>query len=87
MNEKQREFYARTVENLFTSAEDYRTEILTQLLEIHGELISAEVIRNKYMETYSIRVVQAIREYVQGPGRDRRINLPQRTDMQVNGRP
>jgi hypothetical protein len=87
MQGENREFYARTVENLFTSAEDYRTEILTQLLEIHGEAISAEAIQNKYMQTDSVSIFQALRAYVQGTGQHRRINLPPRLDMQVNGRP
>jgi hypothetical protein len=87
MKGEYREFYKRTAENLFTSAEDYQTEILTQLLEIHGEVISAEAILNKYRQTDSIRVIQAIRAYVQGAGQYRRINLPPRLDMQVNGRP
>jgi hypothetical protein len=77
-------FYRQAVVNLFDSIRDAE---LPQFLEIHGEVISTEAIQNKYRQTDSIRVVQAIRTYVQGPGQYRRINLPQRTDMQVNGRP
>jgi hypothetical protein len=81
--------YRQVVGNLFDSHDiSFLSERkLTQFLGAHGEVISAEAILNKYRQTASIRVVRAIRAYVQGAGRDRRINLPQRTDMQVNGRP
>jgi hypothetical protein len=81
-------FYRQAVGNLFDSYISFLPERkLTQLLETHGEAISTAAILNKYRQTDSIRVVQAIRAYVQGAGRDRRINLPPRLDMQVNGRP
>jgi hypothetical protein len=81
-------FYRQVVGNLFDSGISSLSEQeLTQFLGVYGEVISVEVIRNKYIQTNSIRIVQAIRAYVQDTGRDRRINLPQRTDMQVNGRP
>ncbi|MFN7095058.1 MAG: hypothetical protein ACK4M7_06815, partial [Burkholderiales bacterium] len=81
-------FYRQAVVNLFDSIIPCLSEReFTQLLETHGEVISAETIQNKYMEAYSISIVQAIRAYVQGTGQHRRINLPQRTDIQVNGRP
>ncbi|MFN7095715.1 MAG: hypothetical protein ACK4M7_10160, partial [Burkholderiales bacterium] len=82
--EENNRFYRQAVGNLFDSIRDAE---LPQLLETHGKVISAEAILNKYRQTNSIRKIQAIRRYVQGAGRDRRINLPPRLDMQVNGRP
>ncbi|MFN7094369.1 MAG: hypothetical protein ACK4M7_03295, partial [Burkholderiales bacterium] len=81
-------FYRQAVGDLFDSSISSLSEReFTQLLERHGEVISAEAIQNKYRQTDLIRIVQAIRAYVQGGGQYRRINLPPRLDMQVNGRP
>ncbi|MFN7095184.1 MAG: hypothetical protein ACK4M7_07450, partial [Burkholderiales bacterium] len=87
LREEEREFYERTAENLFTSADHSEDEILTQFLEINGEVVSADIILNKYNQTDSIRIVQAIRAYVQGAGQHRRINLPARLDLIANGQP
>jgi hypothetical protein len=85
--EKNREIFKRTVENIFNSARYFGAQELTQFLNNYGNLISGEIIRNNYIETTSIRLVQAIRAYVQGLGQHRRINLPPRADLLVNGQP
>ncbi|MFN7095296.1 MAG: hypothetical protein ACK4M7_08035, partial [Burkholderiales bacterium] len=88
--EESNEFYRRTIEKLFDSVIDhyfFTIREIVQLLEVHVEVISAEEIRDKYIQTNSIRTVQALREYVQGVGQYRRINLPPLADMMVDGQP
>ncbi|MFN7093757.1 MAG: hypothetical protein ACK4M7_00175 [Burkholderiales bacterium] len=79
------EIYRRSVNTLF----DYSSNAqeINQLLENHGDVISEYKIRTKYRLTDSIRITQVIRDYVQGPGQPRNINLTSRLDMEVNGWP
>jgi hypothetical protein len=86
-NGENHEFYANTVNNLFTNIQSSDLQKLNELLDKHGNVINENVIRNKYMQTDSIRLIEAIIAYVQGSGRHRRINLPPRIDMLVNGQP
>jgi Leucine-rich repeat (LRR) protein len=86
--ERNIKFYNHTVNNLFHEfSKPWLLGTLNQLLENHGEIIPEDVLRNKYMQTDSISLIQVIRNYVQGAGQHRRINLPPRNDMLVNGQP
>jgi Leucine-rich repeat (LRR) protein len=77
-------FYQQTVNRIFNYCANAHIHVL---LWNHGEVIDPDTIRNRYNSEDSISTVQEIRDYVQGPGQHRCINLPPRLDMIVNDRP
>ncbi|MFN8787790.1 MAG: hypothetical protein ACK5XF_00345, partial [Neisseriaceae bacterium] len=70
----------------FSDSDYYGSNYLPDLLNTYGEFISAQTILAKYTATNSILVINAIRIYVENIGASRRINIPARQDMVVNGR-
>ncbi len=82
---QERDFYQQKLLLLFNNNNFYYTT--QQLLTHHGDNIPQDVIINRYRTTDSIAIINEIRGYVQGVGVHRRINLPPRNDLVVNGRP
>lgn len=78
--EEHRKFYRQIVGSLFDSAHYHEVEFI-QLLNFHGEIASKDIIRNTYIHTSSFKIAKAIRDYLQGSGQSRNINLPPRTDI------
>ena len=86
---QENEFYQQTIIWLFDRIERayIHREDITKLLENHGGNIPQEMIIEKYNNTNSVDIIDLIRNYVQGTGAYRMINLPPRNDILVNVRP
>jgi hypothetical protein len=82
---QENQFYQHKIVALFNRTDISNADI-TELLREHGDNISSETIINRYLTTNSIDTINAVRDYVQGIGAYREINLPPRNHIMVADR-